>query len=52
MKYLACRRKNRCQTAGRIYKASENKAVGNLLYTAIEKAVKSENKGFRKEYRI
>ncbi len=52
MKYLQCRRQNRCHTAGRIYKASSNKEVGNLLYTAIEKAVKSGNKGFRKEYRI
>lgn len=51
MRYLQCRRQNRCKTAGRIYKASRNKVVG-ILPTAIEKAVRSENKGFRKEYRI
>lgn len=54
MKYLHCRRQNRINTAGRIYKRSEdrNKVVGIKLPTTREKAVRSENKTFRREYEI
>lgn len=52
MKYLQCRRQNRCNTAIRVYKASENKVVGVILSTATQKAVRSENKGFKKVYEL
>lgn len=54
MKYLECRRQNRINTAGRIYKRSEdkNKVVGTVLPTTLEKTVKTENKAFRREYVI